>query len=151
MYTRIAAVLLLTATVALADPVITSVTPNSGPVEGGTLVRLKGTGFSNNCPICSPPFVNPQVYFGSTQATDVRFIDSTTIDVVTPAVLPSSVSVTVKQADFSNPYMLPNAFTFNGDPGSAFDPVLFPLFTNAIVHGAFGSEFETSIRISDKG
>jgi hypothetical protein len=93
--------MVLTASSALAAPTITSVTPNVGPVAGGTLVRITGTGFSNNSIICSPPFGGPGVLFGSTQAAEVHFIDSTTLDVVTPAVLPSTVAVTVGQADGS--------------------------------------------------
>lgn len=146
----IAVALLLIATSALAaGPSITSITPNIGPVAGGTLVRITGTGFSNICIICSPPFSGPSVLFGSTQAAEVHFIDSTALDVVTPAVLASTVAVTVSQADGSGSTTMPNAFTFQGDPGSAFDPILFPLF-NAPVPGAFGSEFQTTVRLVSK-
>jgi IPT/TIG domain len=150
LFTRIATALLLTATAAFAGPTIASVTPNVGPVAGGTLVRIKGAGFSNNCIICSPPFASPGVLFGSTSAAEVRFIDSTTLDVVTPTVLPSTVSLTVNQFDGSSPTTLLNAFTFQGDPNSGFDPVLFPLF-NAPIQGALGSEFHTTVSISNKG
>ena len=151
MITRItAAAFLLTATAAFsAGPSITSITPNIGPVAGGTLVRITGTGFSDNCIICSPPFAVPTVLFGSTQAASVRFIDSTALDVVTPAVLASTVAVTVSQLDGSSPTTLPNAFTFQGDLGSAFDPILFPLF-NAPLPGAFGSQFQTTVRLVNK-
>ena len=152
MFTRFATALLLTATAtaAFAGPTITSVTPSIGPVTGGTLVRIKGTRFSNNCVNCDPQVGGPDVLFGGTRATSVQFIDSTTIDVVTPPVLTSTMSVTVKNYDCSSPTTLQNAFTFQGDPNSAFDPVLFPLF-NAPAQGAYGSEFHTTVRISNKG
>lgn len=149
MIARIVTALLLSATAAIARPIVTSVTPNSGPVAGGTVVRITGTGFSNNCNICSPPFVSPTVLFGSTAATDVRFIDSTALDVVTPPVLASTVAVTVSQLDGSGPGTLPNAFTFQGDPTTSFDPILFPLFL-APAAGAFGSEFHTTVRLASK-
>jgi hypothetical protein len=150
VFKPIALALILTAASALAaGPTITSITPNVGPVAGGTLVRITGTGFSNICIICSPPFGGPAVLFGSTQAAEVHFIDSTALDVVTPAVLASTVSVTVSQADGTGSTTMPNAFTFQGDPGSAFDPILFPLFS-APVPGAFGSQFQTTVRLASK-
>jgi len=149
MFKRIAAVMLFAATAAAADPTVTSVTPNFGPVAGSTHVTIKGTGFSNNCIICSPPFAGPEVSFGAARASQVEFIDSTTLDVVTPAVLPSTVPVTVQSLDGTKPATLPNAFTFQGDPGSAFDPVLFPLFIQP-KQGALGSQFQTTVRLSSR-
>lgn len=141
--------MLFAATAAVADTTtITSVTPNFGPVAGGTHVTIRGTGFSNSCNICSPPFGGPGVTFGAATAASVQFIDSTTLEVVTPAVLPSTVAVTVSNIGLT-PTSLPNAFTFQGDPGSAFDPVLFPLFVQP-KQGAFGSQFQTTVRLSSR-
>jgi IPT/TIG domain len=139
------AALLLAAT-ALADPVITSITPNSGPVAGGTRVIIKGSGFSNNCIVCSPPFADPEVFFLETRAASVKLIDSTTLEVVTPPHLPATVPVRVHQFDGSRPFTLENGFTFTGDPASGFEPLLFPIFLPPI-KGAFGSEFHTTPRI----
>src|ERR1700730_16839428 len=97
---------------AFADPVITSVTPNAGPVAGGMTVVIRGTGFSNNCIICSPPFGGPQVFFGGTAAASVQFLDSARLEAVTPPHLPATVALTVSQLDGSNPVTLPAAFTF---------------------------------------
>lgn len=138
---------LLLASAALADPVITSITPNSGPVTGGTTVIIKGTGFSDNCIICSPPVsVPPEVYFYETPAASVKYIDDKTLEVVTPAHLPARVSIRVRQLDGSNPVTVANAFEFTGDPNDAFDPILFPIFMPP-VQGAFGSEFHTRARL----
>jgi hypothetical protein len=133
-----------------ADPLITSVTPNAGPVAGGTTVVIRGTGFSNNCIICSPPFGGPAVFFGGTAAASVQFFDSTRLEAVTPPHLPAAVALTVSQLDGSAPVTLPDAFTFTGDPNTAFEPILFPIFMPP-VHGAFGSEFRTDARVWNKG
>lgn len=137
---------LLLATSLHADPVITSVTPNQGPVAGGTTVIIRGSGFSTQCITCSPPFATPDVWFLETPAASVTFIDDKTLEAVTPPHLPMTVPVRVQQYDGSQPARLENAFTFTGEPESGFDPILFPIFTPP-VHGAFGSEFHTRARI----
>jgi hypothetical protein len=134
-----------------ADPVITSISPAEGPVAGGTIVTIHGSGFNNTCIICSPPFADPIVHFGSTQSPSVHVIDANTITALTPAHLPTTVTVRVRQLDGSlNEGRLENAFTFTGDPESAFEPVLFPIFQPP-VDGAFGSRFETIARVGSTG
>lgn len=142
--------LLSIAPIALADPVITSVSPIEGPVAGGTTVTIKGSGFSNVCIICSPPFGDPRVYFGVAPARSVRFIDANTIEAVTPASLPHTASIAVHQNDGSlTNGFLDDAFTFTGDPNEVFDAVLFPIFLPP-VDGAYGSRFETTARVSNQ-
>ena len=144
---------LLTASTALASPVITSVTPNSGPPSGGTTVVIRGTGFSNNCIFCTPPLLtDPEVFFDGVRAADVFFIDSTTLEVVTPPHIPGSVSVFVTQWDGSDPDhdTLVNGFTYEGETYDAYDPVLFPIFTPP-VFGQGGSEFRTTAKFWNKG
>ena len=144
------AILLLLASSTLASPVITSVTPSEGRVDGGTRVVIRGSGFSDHC-ICSPPFGGLFVYFGATPSPDVDLIDETTIEAVTPAHLPGTVSVTVHQMDGSEPDrdVFPNGFTFTGVPEQGFEPVLFPIFMPP-VRGAFGSEFHTTARMASR-
>lgn len=142
----IVATLLLSSPV-FADPVITSITPNSGPVAGGTTVIIKGSGFSDICILCSPPFGStPEVKFLETPARSVKLIDAETLEVVTPPHFPVTVPVTVHQFDGSQPVTLRDAYTFFGDPNTAFDPILFPIFSRP-VRGAFDSEFHTTARI----
>ena len=149
MRSALAVLLLLLASVVAADPVVTFVSPNNGSVAGGYTVIIKGTGFNNTCIICSPPFADPIVHFGTTQSPQVRVIDVNTIEAVAPPHLPTHVSITVRQNDGSQTNgFLADAFLYTGDPELAFDPILFPVFLPP-VDGAFGSRFETTARVSD--
>lgn len=149
--TYLAGLLLLAASVLVlpgsASPVITSITPNEGPVTGGTKLLIHGTGFSNNCIVCSPPFADPTVTFGGVDG-EVRMIEPTLLEVTTPAHAAGTVDVTVEQRDGSDPnhFTLKNGFTFVDDPIAAYEPILFPIFMPPI-QGAFGSEFQTEARI----
>ncbi len=139
-----------TASTALASPVITSVTPNSGPTSGGTTMVIRGTGFNDNCPICSPPFGAAQVFFDGVRAASVTFIDSTTIEAVTPPHVPGSVDVMVSQYDGDPNFdTLENGFTYEGSVYDSYDPVLFPIFTPP-VFGQNGSEFRTTAELWNK-
>lgn len=131
----------LFAAVAPATPVITSVTPDMSPVAGGIHVIVKGDGFAT-CPICNPP-VPPSVFFGSMPASSVRLVDAQALDVVTPAHLPDTIVVSVSQ--FDGRANASGNFTFSGEPSTAFEAVLLPIFTPPL-RGAFGSEFVTDFR-----
>jgi IPT/TIG domain len=112
---------------------------------GGARVVIRGTGFSNNCNICSPPFAPPTVTFGTAPAKEVTFIDSTTLEAVTPSQLPGSTIVSVGNRDGSGNAQFAG-FTYFGQMTDVFEPLLFPVFT-APVRGAFGSEFRTTARV----
>lgn len=148
---HIAAAIIVSASTALANPVITSVTPNSGPPAGGTTVTVRGTGFDDTCPICSPPFGAAQVFFDGVRAASVTIIDDTVIEAVTPPHSPGSVDVTVSQY-FGNPNFdtLEDGFTYGSTVYANFDPVLFPIFTPP-VFGQGGSEFRTTAKFWNKG
>lgn len=147
--------LLIVATAALGQvpqPTITSITPNSVAVAGGTKVVIKGTGFSADCVACSPTCfgcVTPDVSFGGTPAAKVTFIDSTTLEAVTPPLMPGTMFVSVLQRNLTGVTVF-DALTATGDPLTAFEPVLFPIFLPP-VRGQFGSEFKTEARLSNKG
>lgn len=135
---------------ASASPVITAITPNHGPVTGGTKLLIHGTGFSFHCVLCSPPFADPTVTMGGVEA-QVHFVDSTLLEVTTPAHAAGTVDVTVEQRDGSDPnqFTLKNGFTFVDEPLAAYEPILFPIFMPPIP-GAFGSEFHTEARVIAK-
>jgi hypothetical protein len=139
---------LVAASSAAAGPVITSVTPSHGPASGGWTVVIQGTGFSNDCSICSAPFLPPDVFFGSTRSDSVSFIGATELRAVAPPHAAGAVSVTVTQ-DLGETFTLPDAFTYVDDLYDAFDPILFPIFSPP-VHGQGGSEFVTTATVWNK-
>ena len=96
---------------AVGAAIIESIDPTSGPVGGGTVVTIVGSGFENAT----------GVTFGGVPGTGFQVIDATTIRVSTPpAVSPGAVSVVVIDPDGS---ALPGTFTYlaTGDPGAG-DP-----------------------------
>jgi IPT/TIG domain len=143
--------LLLVAASAAASPVITSVTPSEGPVFGGTRVMIKGTGFSDVCIVCSPPFGGLQVLFGTTPALDADLVEGG-IEAIAPPHLPGTVDVTVTQIDGSDPSfdIAENAYTYIGEAQAGFDAVLFPIFMPP-TPGAFESMFVTTARVASRG
>jgi hypothetical protein len=68
---------------------ITSISPASGPVSGGTLVTIKGSGFASGA----------SVSFGGANATSVNFISSAQLTAVTPANTAGAANVTVTDSD----------------------------------------------------
>jgi len=81
-------------------PTVTSVTPNTGPVTGGTMVTLAGLGFGGT----------PTVTFGGTPATAVTVVNGTTLTAVTPAHAAGPVDVVVTMPTGS--FTLPAGFTY---------------------------------------
>jgi len=66
-------------------PLISSISPTSGPAAGGTTVTISGTGFA----------AGATASFGGTAATNVNVLGSTTITAVTPAHASGQVNVVV--------------------------------------------------------
>jgi hypothetical protein len=129
--------LLLFPAALLAQPTITSVTPSTGPIAGGTSVTIRGTGFQTifECPIlCFPAHVR----FGSTIAAQTTIVDDTTIIAVTPVHAPGTVDVTFIPFGFGPSATAPSAFTFL-DPSQipALDPSVLAML--AALLGAAGS------------
>ena len=69
----------------VGPPAVTSVSNPFGLVTGGTKVKVNGTGFTSGS----------TVQFGSTPATSVTVLSSTSLSVVTPPGSPGPVDVTV--------------------------------------------------------
>ena len=136
---------LLLATASLsAAPVISTISPTSGPAAGGTTVTITGSGFEP-CAICSPP-LGPFVKFGGVEAPPVTILNDTTILVTAPPHLPGTVDLTFEQ--WNGTLTLPNAFTYTGTFEDSFERVLLPLFTPPVT-GAFGSRFVTELRAAN--
>jgi IPT/TIG domain len=145
MKTLLAAVLLLWCAAPLAaEPAITSISPNAGPLEGGTRVTIKGSGFTSCAPSC-PPLTQPTlVFFGGVGTGEVTLVDSNTLVAVAPPHLPKTVDIAVIQND--GRAELQNAYTYSGDVDAAFERILLPSFISHI-DGAFGSRFLSDLQI----
>lgn len=78
---------------ALSAITITSLTPSTGPLTGGTPVTIAGTGFQAGC----------SVQFRATSATSVQFVSGTSIIATTPpSATAAAVSVFVRNPDGGN-------------------------------------------------
>src|ERR1700684_2773074 len=75
----------LNALLEAAPPVVTDVSPSSGPRSGGTVVMITGSGFTGAT----------AVSFGGTPATNFQFISDTSITATSPAHTPAPVFVSV--------------------------------------------------------
>src|SRR5512138_3096418 len=125
------ALLLFVAATASAQPVITSVTPSSGKVTGET-VTIKGSGFVSTA----------DVRFGSSPARTVRLLDTATLQVTPPPLLPGIYDVSVSQGNQRG--FLGAAYTVTGDASEVFDTILVPIYTPT-TRGAFGAVFQSTV------
>ncbi len=82
-------------------PAVTSITPSSGTINGGTGVTITGTGFSSGA----------TVKLGGTAATGVTVVNGTSITATTPAHSAGAVSVVVTNTDAQSG-TLANGYTF---------------------------------------
>jgi len=95
---------------------ISSISPNSGPISGGTSVTISGSGFGEG----GIPYT---VTFGSVTVTATRD-NGNTLTAVTPPHAAGAVDVTVRDTGSKNPssVTLTNGFTYNAATNQA--PVL---------------------------
>lgn len=136
-----AALLLLASGSAFAQITITSITPNSGPVTGGTEVTIRGTGFKDECiPPASPC---GHLRLGGLAASH-RVIDATTIIAIAPPHMPGPVDV--ERIQLTGGFSLKGAFTYTGNAEDAFDAVLLPIHAPP-TPGLFGTTFVPSFTI----
>jgi rhamnogalacturonyl hydrolase YesR len=89
---------------AVTGPTVTSVSPNSGVIAGGTVVTITGANFATGA----------TVTFGSTPATNVVVVSSTSITAITPVGTAGAVTVTVTVSGQSA--SLIGGFTYVGAP-----------------------------------
>lgn len=118
-----------------ALPVINSVAPATGPVDGGTNVTLTGTGFSDAV----------AVQWGNIPAVSFTVVNDTTITAVTPANVPSVQDIFVcNPSEMSTPHQN-DKFTYTQDGGraivSVYDPHVITTFNTA--DNALTSSFAT--------
>lgn len=84
-----------------SGPAVSSVSPTSGPVTGGTTVKILGSGFQSGA----------NVTFGGMAATSVTLVSSTEIQAVSPVSPAGTVSIAVTNTDSSSA-TLASAFTY---------------------------------------
>ncbi|MGC1294687.1 MAG: IPT/TIG domain-containing protein, partial [Alloacidobacterium sp.] len=96
----------------IGQPTVTSVSPNNGPVAGGTAVTITGTNFATGA----------TVTFGSAAATSVVVVNSTTITAKTPAGSAGAVTVTVTNSGGLSGN-LASGFTYNASVAISFAQV----------------------------
>jgi hypothetical protein len=89
-------------TATFLPPAVSSLDVTTGPVAGGTVVTVTGTGFANGA----------GVTFGGSAATGVTFVNSTTITCTTPAHAAGAVNVVVTNPD-TQTGTLTNGFTYS--------------------------------------
>jgi hypothetical protein len=87
-------------------PVVAAVSPVSGPLGGGNVVTITGTGFNHGA----------AVRFGTRNATNVTWVSSTQLTVTVPSATSSgAVDVRVTNTDGKN-HTRTNAYTYVGQP-----------------------------------
>jgi hypothetical protein len=88
-----------------AAPTLTSVSPNVGPLAGGTVITLTGTGF----------LTGATANINGTSCTGLTVVNSTSITCTTQAKAAGVYSLTVTNSD-SQSVTLANAFTYQAAP-----------------------------------
>jgi glucose/arabinose dehydrogenase len=101
-------------------PTVTSISPNSGTINGGTAATIRGTGF----------LAGATVKLGGTSATAVSVVNSTTIAATTPAHAAGATSVVVTNTDTKSG-TLNNGFTFTGPPPPNPAPTVISITPNS--------------------
>jgi hypothetical protein len=98
-----------------SDPIVATVTPSAGSINGGTDVTITGNGFSVNDVIEFG--ADPVTGLGGTVGTGFVFIDANTLQVTTPAQGAGATGVMVRDASSGQAHVLASAFTYSGGGG----------------------------------
>ena len=142
--------LLLLPGIALAqndNPLIDSITPDSGPTSGGTHVTIRGRNLSIAL-VCILPCPT-DVFFDGVKGT-LQSENDREIVVVTPPHAAGPVDVTLRVAD-GRTVTVPNGFRYGTDAESAYETVLLPVYLDGRVSGANGSQWQTDLWIRNDG
>ena len=116
-----------------------TVTPDNGPVSGGTPVTIEGDlRFSGLADPCG----GPRVFIGGAEAQVLTY-DETAIQIVTPPYTAGTFDVTVNRC--GAPGTMKNGFKYTAGRGFAWERVLLPVYLSADLPGAFGSVWRTTL------
>jgi hypothetical protein len=86
----------------VAGPAVTSISPSSGPITGGTTVTITGTGFTGAT----------KVAFGDVAATSFTVVSSTEITAVSPAQAAAAHNVYVTTPAGTSAPVMADLFTY---------------------------------------
>jgi hypothetical protein len=87
-------------------PTVSAVSPSGGPTAGGTSVTLTGTGFV-------PGTAGTKIKFGTTRATSVNCISTTTCTATAPAHAAGTVDVKVSVTGGASPAEVGDQYTYS--------------------------------------
>jgi len=129
-------------------PVITSITPASGPASGGTRVQILGSGLdvppNFACLLPCPPLVR----FGDVEVAAIENTNQKVL-VITPPHPHGAVDLTLRTAD-GRSVTVADGFSFVGTGEERYARVLLPILLNRTA-GAHGSLWETELWIRNRG
>ncbi|HSN69567.1 MAG TPA: IPT/TIG domain-containing protein, partial [Thermoanaerobaculia bacterium] len=125
------------------------VVPSSSRAEGGTTVRLRGARIAE----CGDACQHLRVSFGGVDASSVRVINGSELEVSVPPHAAGRVDVVVYYATTGVQIAAPSAFLYydwaEGPPSEAFERILIPLMFDG--EGAFASRWTTELTVRNHG
>lgn len=130
-----------------SDPVISSISPSSGPTAGGTEVTITGNNFDPKI-ICIVPCPT-KVRFDNTEVIP-KSESNTKLVVVTPAHAAGVVDVTVIIAD-GRTVEKRNGFAYGNSAQAGYQTFLLPIYLDGQISGANGSRWQTDFWIRNGG
>ena len=118
------AILVMATTTAPVAPSVTSLSPTSGPTNGGTSVTVTGTSFTGAT----------AVKFGSVPATSFSVTSATSLSAVAPAGSSGPVDVTVTTSAGTSPTSSADTFTYSGVAIVLQEAAGFPLNSESVMN-----------------
>lgn len=131
----------------LPQPVVSAVSPTSGPSSGGNDVVITGSGFATNvlCILPCPPVVSfGDVDVPAKEESDTRLV------VTAPPHPAGTVDLTIRIAD-GRKVTAEDAYTFTPTAEDAWVRVLLPIYLDGTVNGGSGSRWQTDLWIRNNG
>ena len=101
------------------DPRMSSVSPNTGPANGGTEVAIFGTGFSSSTQVRFG--ADPATGQGGVTASEVTLVSANELRVVSPASSSSYSSLMVQDSSTTQASVLSQGFTYQLPSGASQD------------------------------
>jgi hypothetical protein len=137
---------LLTAPVLFAQTTVTAVLPASGVTTGGDFVHIRGYRLQSS--LCQGPSCGNSVKFGDAFG---RIVSSTFYEIVAiaPPHAAGSVDVTVSITGVPSPFVLTNAYRYQGPSIDELERILVPVAASG--PGPNAARFETEILITNAG